>query len=351
MSNIVNDIVEFLRENPDYEEILKRIVQWEEENCRCKNCGSNLKEIEKHRFKCEGCGEEQWVLGLQWFDLSEPVAKLNRLVFSKILRVTFKTRSGTHYMLCDRDKVKQALRIVEASRKPVPAEAEEVEMPNDLFSVIVGYDDVKELIKRALHQDKPVGFLLVGPVATAKSLFLEELNRVPGSSYHLGSSSTKAGLTQFLLDVRPRLLLIDELDKMRREDLAALLSLMESGKVVETKFGRRREEYMKIWVFASCNSLKGIPPENVSRFKPCVFHFREYTKEEFIQVVEKFLVERESVDPNLAKYIAEKVSAFTRDVRAARGLGRLCKTVQDVDQYAEIIGRYKGFSSFGGKIT
>jgi len=130
---------------------------------------------------------------------------------------------------------------------------------------------------------------------------------------------------------------------MRRDDYAALLSLMESGKVVQTKYGRRSEEYMKVWVFASCNSLRGIPPENISRFRPYVFYFKEYTKEEFITVVKKFLVEREGVDPELASYIAEKTSIFTRDVRAARGLGRLCKNKRDVDRYIETVKKYGGF--------
>jgi hypothetical protein len=55
------------------------------------------------------------------------------------------------------------------------------------------------------------------------------------------------------------------------------------------------------------------------------------------------LVEREGVDPNLANYIAEKVSAYTRDVRAARGLARLCRNREDVDKYVNTILKYQGF--------
>jgi Holliday junction DNA helicase RuvB len=186
-----------------------------------------------------------------------------------------------------------------------------------------------------------VGFLLVGPVATAKSLFLEELNRIPGSSYHLGSTATKAGLTQFLLNFRPRILLLDELEKMSREDFAALLSLMESGKVVETKFGRRSEEHMRVWVFAACNALKGIPPENLSRF-PFRFHLREYTPEEYAQVAVRVLTEREGLDQGLAEYIAGRLSPATRDVRKAVGLGRVCSTREEVDQRIETLRKYKG---------
>ena len=119
---------------------------------------------------------------------------------------------------------------------------------------------------------------------------------------------------------------------------------MECGKVVETKYGRRNEEFMKVWVFASSNSLQGIPPENISRFRPYVFHFTEYTREEFITVVKKFLVEREGIQPDLASYIAEKVSSYTGDVRAARGLARLCRNAEEVEKYTKAILKYRGFS-------
>jgi len=313
------DVLNYLRKHPEYTEILRRAVKVEEE----------------HQ------GKKGW-LGWEWNDVRAFTATLNKLVVDGLVTINFHSANFTHYKLVDLEATKHALKDLETLKEQP---MEKAEIPEDLFSPILGYDDVKQLIRRSLEGDKPVGFLLVGPVATAKSLFLEELNRIPGSSYHLGSSSTKAGLTQFLLDVRPKILLIDEFDKMNRNDYASLLSLMESGKVVETKYGRRREEHMDVWVFASCNTLRGIPPENVSRFKPYVFHFKEYTKEDFIKVVEKFLVEREGVNPHLAKYIAGKVSPHTRDVRAARGLGRLCETKEEVDKHVQILNKYKGFKT------
>lgn len=315
------EILGYLNEHPEYENILRLAVEHEEKNA-----------------------DNPHYLGWDWAEVRAYAATINKLIVDGLVKKTYDSANFTNYKLVGLEATKEALRDFEALTMPPTLAEEEVEIPKDLFSAILGYDDVKELIERSLEQDRPVGFLLVGPVATAKSLFLEELSRIRGSSYHLGSSSTKAGLTQFLLNARPKILLIDEFDKMGREDLAALLSLMESGKVVETKYGRRSEEYMKVWVFASCNTLKGIPPENISRFRPYVFHFKEYTREEFIEVVEKFLVEREGVEPNLAKYIAEKVSAFSRDVRAARGLGRICKNTQNVDQYVKTIMKYQGFS-------
>jgi len=314
------EVREYLQEHPDLANILKLAVEVEETHA----------------------GEEHW-LGWEWYEVQAHPSTINKLVVKGLVRVNFHSANFTHYKLVDLEATKEVLRDFEALvRRPVPVE-EKIEVPPNLFSVIEGCDGVKEIIKAGLNSPKPCHFLLVGSVATAKTLFLEEVDRIKGSSYHVGSSSTKAGLTQFLLDRRPRILLIDEFDKMNRDDLACLLSIMESGKVVETKYGRRHEEYMDVWVLASCNSLKGVPPENVSRFRPYVFHFREYTPEEYVKVVVKVLTEREGVDPDLANYIASKLVGLTRDVRAARGLGRVCKTKDEVDKHMEILKRYEGF--------
>jgi Holliday junction DNA helicase RuvB len=316
------EVLEYLNEHPEYVNILRLAVEHEEENA----------------------GNPHY-LGWDWSAVRAYTATINRLIVDGLVKKTYDSANFTNYRLVDPKATKEALRDFEAlTMRPTPAPAEEeADVPEDLFSVIEGYDGVKEVIKAGLNSPKPCHCLLVGSVSTAKTLFLEEVDRVKGSSYHVGSSSTKAGLTQFLLDRRPRILLIDEFDKMNRDDYACLLSVMESGKVVETKYGRRHEEHMKVWVLASCNSLKGVPPENVSRFRPYIFHFREYTSEEYVRVVVRVLTEREGVDPDLARYIASKLVGLTRDVRAARGLGRACKTKEDVDRHVEILKRYEGF--------
>jgi len=55
---------------------------------------------------------------------------------------------------------------------------------------------------------------------------------------------------------------------------------------------------MDVGVFASCNTLKGYLKKNVLRFRPYVFHFKEYTREEFIETWRSSLVEREGVKPH-----------------------------------------------------
>ena len=88
-------------------------------------------------------------------------------------------------------------------------EAAPIAFPEDIFDPVVGYDDVKWLLRRSLASERLLHFLFVGPPASAKSLLLMELERLDGAYYAVGSSSTRAGLRQLLFDLRPRILLID----------------------------------------------------------------------------------------------------------------------------------------------
>jgi len=80
-------------------------------------------------------------------------------------------------------------------------------VPTDLFSVIVGFEDVKAVVRRSLEAERPVHVLLVGPPSTAKSLFLMELSRLPNARYALGGGrSSRAGVSRnkpFLLRHKP----------------------------------------------------------------------------------------------------------------------------------------------------
>jgi Holliday junction DNA helicase RuvB len=320
-----DEAVEFLKNNLEYVDILKKAVELEE----------NIEQ-----------DANRPLLEWEWYEIQTHPSKINKLITNGFIEVVYKTNRATYYKLADQDSVKLAVEQIENRELNQDTYVEndtsiqDIQLPEDLFKIIVGYDDIKEIIIRGLDSETPVNVLFIGTPGTAKSLFLEELNRIPGSSYHLGSSSTKAGLSEFLFSTKPQILLIDEIEKMDRKDYAVLLSLMEGGKIVETKHNKRREEYLKTSVFAACNSLKKIPPENLSRFH-FKFRFNPYTKDEFMEIVYQVLVDRENLETHLAKYIADKLSQFTKDVRVAVGISRVCKTTEDVDRTIEIMNRYK----------
>ena len=175
---------------------------------------------------------------------------------------------------------------------------------------------------------------------TAKSLFLMEIERL-GARFITAGTSTKVGIRDIIYDELPRILIIDEIDKIADpNDLSALLTWMESGRIIITKHGLKDERRGKGWVFAAANTLRKLAPELIDRFE--VFHVKPYTKEQFIRVVTGYLTKRKEVPEDLARYIAEKVQEYSVSVREAIRISRVAKTKNEVDRAIEIIRKYRG---------
>lgn len=276
--------------------------------------------------------------GFEWYAVHGDPRTLNSLVTRRILSVRLKTNKYTCYRLTCREAVEKALR--DYSQMVEVKEEELREVPPDLFDVIIGHQDKKEIIRRCLASERPMHCILWGSVASAKTLMLEELRRLPSSYFILGSSLSKAGLYEILFQNRPRYLIIDELDKVTdAHNLSGLLSLMERGFISETKYRRHKQINLETWVMASANRVKRIPEELMSRFIP--LKFRDYTSNEFIEVVTTLLTEREGLPEWLALHIAKEVLAVfrTRDVRDAIQCARLLKeqTKADADHVISIL--------------
>ena len=282
--------------------------------------------------------EKEWQaddLGAEWHEIPAPATLLNRLVEKGILRITLKTRSSTHYRLASVEETEKALTFLGVEKVE---EEGPVAIPFDLFDDVVGYQDIKELFLKGL--ESRVHFLLVGPPASAKTLFLECLGRLPKSRYVLGSRMTKAGLTDYLITYQPKFLLLDEIDRLSGSDYGVLLSLCHSGRVTEMVYRKTREVTLDTVVFGACNSLKGIPSEVLSRFQ--VLRFTEYSRESFINVVENVL-ERRGMEEDLALYIAKQVwdELDVKDPRQAIRISKLAKTREEVDELIEVIKKYR----------
>jgi Holliday junction DNA helicase RuvB len=213
-------------------------------------------------------------------------------------------------------------------------------LPSLLFDSIIGYSDVKRLFEMSFESEKPVHILLVGPPASAKTLFMLECMKLERSYFTLGSHSTKSGMIDYLIQYRPRFLIVDEIEHMPMKDQTALLSLMETGIVSETKFQRTRNTQIKTWVFASSNGTERMLTPLLSRF--VVLHFKSYSYAGFQEVC-CHILSREGVDTDLASYIGEVVwnKLKSKDIRDCVKLGRLAKTKDDVAWLAATLRNYK----------
>lgn len=323
---LVQRVLNIIKEDPQKEGLLRYLVQFEE---------SHAPE-DWTRDVSGGTADVSWT----WDKVGIPAFRITPLLNAGLLGIVFSSRSSTNYSLVGREVVKLTLAKVQEAREKadLPANLEkELEVPEDLFSTIAEYEEIKAFLKRVLTVER-FHVLLVGPPASAKTVFLLELARLPESFYCLGSATTKAGIAEILYEQRPRILLADEIDKFENKDIAILLSLAETGIIRETKVSKQREIRLNTNIFAAANSSKGIPKELLSRFR--VLYLPQYTKEEFIESSTKVLAEREKVDPVLASYIAEKAWEVSRDVREAVRIGKICRSREEVEQDVRLIRKY-----------
>jgi Holliday junction DNA helicase RuvB len=200
-------------------------------------------------------------------------------------------------------------------------------LPDDTFEDIIGHDEIKELLRASLLAEKPVHVLLAGPPALAKTLFLWDIERVAGERalWLVGSATSKAGLWDVVVDKQPKVLLIDELSTMNAADTAALLSIMEGGRLVRAKKGRELGARVEIRVVAATNRLYNLSSELLSRF--AVRKIEAYSRADYQTVVKGVLANRESVSPDLAQEIAQRLDGRSQDVRDAVRTARLAPQV------------------------
>ena len=200
----------------------------------------------------------------------------------------------------------------------------------NLFESIIGYDDIKKIFKMSLSSDRAVHILLVGPPASAKTLFMLEFLKLEESYFTLGSHSTKAGMIDYLFDFRPRYLLVDEIEHMPYKDQTSLLSIMETGIITETKSQKTRSTQLKTWIFATCNNKEKLLSPLLSRF--IIFHLKPYNLSKFIEVSNGILIKND-VPFDVANEISHVVwnKLKSRDIRDCIKIARLAKTIEDVE--------------------
>jgi replication-associated recombination protein RarA len=88
------------------------------------------------------------------------------------------------------------------------------------------------MMLRALESSERAHTLLTGAPASAKSMFMLEIERYMSSKVYFaeGASTTKAGLQRFIAEnPHKEIIIIDEIDKMPMKDQEGLLTMMERG--------------------------------------------------------------------------------------------------------------------------
>jgi replication-associated recombination protein RarA len=224
---------------------------------------------------------------------------------------------------------------------------EVVQQSEEFFSEIVGYSDIKELFMKCI-QSNNTHVILDGPPASAKSLFLHEMLRNLGyDAYFVDCTNASGpGLVDYLFENDVKYLLLDEVEKMSNRDQNVLLNLMETGILTSTKVKKTRSKKMDISIYATTNDIEELSKPFRSRFME--FSLPPYTYDEFCDIVVNLLGKKYNHDKELSLKIADTVwnKIKSRDIRDLLQVGKLSKTLDDVDFVVNTLQKYKRKKGF-----
>ena len=210
------------------------------------------------------------------------------------------------------------------------------------FANVVGYPEIKKLLLKSVVAKEPVSILLTGPPSSSKTVFLLEMLEGLDDTYFIDAvGASGAGMTEHLFSNNTKYLLIDEIDKMKKNDQPTLFNVMETGILSETKLkGKTRQKKMKLWIFASSNNVDRLSGPLRSRFME--LYLEEYTYEEFTEIARRLFKRRYRLDVNLSEKIADAVwkRMKSKDIRDAIKMAKLTKSSTEVDWLVEAQMKY-----------
>jgi replication-associated recombination protein RarA len=218
---------------------------------------------------------------------------------------------------------------------------EVVRQSEEFFSEIVGYSDIKELFMKCIQSNK-MHVILDGPPASAKSLFLYEMLRNLGyDAYFVDCTNASGpGLVDYLFENDVKYLLLDEVEKMSKSDQDVLLNLMETGILTSTKVKKTGSKSVDISIYATTNDIEELSVPFRSRFME--FSLPSYIYNEFCDIAVKLLGKRYNHDKELSLKIADRIwnKIKSRDIRDLLQVGKLSKTIDDVDFVVNTLQKY-----------
>jgi holliday junction DNA helicase RuvB len=203
----------------------------------------------------------------------------------------------------------------------------QLQREDKFFADIYGYDNIKKLFRMALDSSHTCSILLVGPPASAKTLFLQSLMKLKDSYFIDCSNATKSGIVDYVFECKPKYLSLDELDKLSTKDQTFLLNMIETGIVSETKYNKTRTTHLRASVFATSNDIEKIIAPLQSRF--FIVKLEPYTYEQFHWITVRLLTSNHyNVDEEIAKATAYAVWNTSSSIRDSVKVARMAKSVR-----------------------
>jgi MoxR-like ATPase len=162
------------------------------------------------------------------------------------------------------------------------------------------------------------------------------------NSYFLDcTNATGPGIIDYLFKHDVKYLLLDEVEKASGSTQNVLLNVLETGVLKSTKVRKTASKEMNLSVFATTNDIDAIRKPFRSRFVE--LNLPSYTYEEFCNIAVELLGNRYEHTKEISLKIADSVwnKIKSKDIRDIFSIGKLSKTINDVDFVAATLQKYK----------
>lgn len=173
-------------------------------------------------------------------------------------------------------------------------------------------------------------------------MFLIQMQRKLEDVYFVDCTNASGpGMVEYLFKNDVKNLLLDEVEKMSKADQNVLLNVMETGMLTSTKVRKTGSKKMNLSIYATTNDIDAISKPFRSRFTE--LSLPSYSYDEFCNIAAKLLDTRHKHPEELSLKIADIVwnKIKSKDVRDILTIGKLSKSVDDVDFIATTLQKYK----------
>ncbi|MGD1838064.1 MAG: AAA family ATPase [Nitrososphaeraceae archaeon] len=211
----------------------------------------------------------------------------------------------------------------------------------DLFSEIIGYNDIKDIMLMALASESSTAILLSGKPGNGKSSFLKSIEQKYSKycKYVDCSLTTKAGIRDLLFaNSSLKILLLDEISRLRKLDQEILLNLIQDGRIVDIRSNKNNEiNFNSLKIFATCNNANKLIPPLRDRFDE--YELPLYSYKEFEFICEKLIKNK---DPLLRKAIIETAwqDLGSRSIRDVLDICKYVTSTDELNKYIQIKKKY-----------
>jgi replication-associated recombination protein RarA len=214
------------------------------------------------------------------------------------------------------------------------------------FSDVIGNDDIKEKIYRALLvKNRIVNIILIGPPATCKTELFKIVEKKCNGVifFDAAAGSSDAGLIRKLENNKnANCLIIDEVTEMKGRGIEVLRGLLNDGRISKTLSSKFIDFKMSnIKIFMTTNNPKKLSQPIKSRCQ--IYYIDGYSDEEFIKVLTFCLIKQKIIKTEeMAKSISYAMQYYgIKNIRTALSIASMINVdIDTADDIKRLIESY-----------